>query len=325
MRPPALAVCAAAAIALSGCGYVGDPLPPALNIPARIDDLKATQRGDRILITFSLPELTTEGLPVERLSGVDLRIGPTVTPFRHDLWAPGTKAVDVKLTGEQIISASAAASDWYGQSVAIGVRLINQKGRESEWSNVQTVDVAKPPAAPSSVRAESHPQGVRVIWTAGPGTGVRYRVWRRTPKQETAELAATVDLAEFIDAKVESGSEYSYRVQALAGEVESEYSAEVSVLARDVMAPAAPTGVSAVGSLSTVELNWQRGAESDVAEYRVYRAEGDGEFTQAAQLKETAWSDKQVVSGRSYRYAVTAIDRAGNESSRSQIVTVTAP
>ena len=38
-------VAAAAAALLAGCGYIGDPLPPLLNIPARVTDLTAVQRG----------------------------------------------------------------------------------------------------------------------------------------------------------------------------------------------------------------------------------------------------------------------------------------
>ena len=38
-----------------------------------------------------------------------------------------------------------------------------------------------------------------------------------------------------------------------------------------------------------------------------------------------SWSDRAVESGKTYRYTVTAYDRAGNESARAAVVTVTQP
>jgi hypothetical protein len=64
-----------AAAALCGCGYIGDPLPPALNIPAPVTDLRAMQFGDDILIQFTPPQMTTENLPLSAIRRVELRIG----------------------------------------------------------------------------------------------------------------------------------------------------------------------------------------------------------------------------------------------------------
>src|SRR4030088_2835195 len=81
---------------ITGCGYIGDPLPPALNIPTKITDLKAVQRFDKVVIEFSIPPLTPEGLVQKRLGSVDLRIGKTDPPFRVDSWAAGAAPIEVK-------------------------------------------------------------------------------------------------------------------------------------------------------------------------------------------------------------------------------------
>ncbi len=83
---------AAAAIALltgllAGCGYVGDPLPPALNIPKPVEDLRVVQVGDKLLVDFTIPLQTTEGLPVRDLGPIELRIGPGGSPFDQGQWA----------------------------------------------------------------------------------------------------------------------------------------------------------------------------------------------------------------------------------------------
>src|SRR5256885_12498702 len=50
---------------LVGCGAPGDPTPPSPIIPAAIADLSATQAGDGVQLTFTIPGKTTSG---ERLA-----------------------------------------------------------------------------------------------------------------------------------------------------------------------------------------------------------------------------------------------------------------
>src|SRR4051812_22779429 len=76
------------AVFLSGCGTVGEPLYPALNIPSRITDLTAVERGDRIDIDFTIPPLTTEGLALKEIGSVELRVGPIGdAPFNLNNWS----------------------------------------------------------------------------------------------------------------------------------------------------------------------------------------------------------------------------------------------
>jgi fibronectin type 3 domain-containing protein len=76
---------------------------------------------------------------------------------------------------------------------------------------------------------------------------------------------------------------------------------------------ALPGGAFAAHS---VRLSWNPSA-SAVAKYRIYRLGG---CTKPPSVKATvlsptiAWTDTQVVAGRTYCYQVTAIDRFGNES-----------
>ena len=66
---------------LSGCAYVGEPLPPALNIPRRVPVLVAEQVGSRLTLQFeplerrslraSLPEYFRRVPPT---AGLDQRL-----------------------------------------------------------------------------------------------------------------------------------------------------------------------------------------------------------------------------------------------------------
>src|SRR6185437_3266066 len=76
---------------LIGCGYPGEPLPPALKRPVRIVDLNAVERGSKIIIHFTIPAITTEGAPVKGPEPLDVRIGPAPAG-RFDINAWGRDA-----------------------------------------------------------------------------------------------------------------------------------------------------------------------------------------------------------------------------------------
>jgi fibronectin type 3 domain-containing protein len=74
-----------------------------------------------------------------------------------------------------------------------------------------------------------------------------------------------------------------------------------------------------------VDLSWSISPENDVAGYRVYRSEADsarGEPLLSELIPTPAFRDTAVQVGHKYRYTVTAVDRAGNESAASATVIV---
>jgi len=102
--------------------------------------------------------------------------------------------------------------------------------------------------------------------------------------------------------------------------IESEDSNPVKVEPADRFAPAAPQGLTTVSGEAFVALSWEPSQEPDLAGYRVWRrAAGEPEFVLVKELSpaESSFSDAAVESGQHYVYAVTAFDRAGNESGRS--------
>src|SRR5260370_40337549 len=83
---------AAAALLLAGCGFVGDPLPPLANVPPRVSDLAAIQRGGRIIVQCSVPARTTEGHPITPPVRLDLRAG-TADRFEANEWAAAARPI----------------------------------------------------------------------------------------------------------------------------------------------------------------------------------------------------------------------------------------
>jgi fibronectin type 3 domain-containing protein len=71
----------------------------------------------------------------------------------------------------------------------------------------------------------------------------------------------------------------------------------------------------------TIELVWNRNTEKDFAGYRIYR---DG-MNIAEGLTAPAFTDRDVQPRVRYRYEVSAVDTAGNESARSAAVDAVIP
>ena len=163
------------------------------------------------------------------------------------------------------------------------------------------------------------------------------------------ELLGLTPTATYRDAQFEFGRSYIYVVRGVAqyeaDEVESGDSQAAQVAAVDRFAPAAPQGLVAVvvtpdesaarpaGELKAyIELSWSISAETDLAGYHIYRKEegaesGDrqGQRLNIDLLLAPAFRDMSVLPGRRYGYAVTAVDREGNESRPSATVFESVP
>jgi rhamnogalacturonan endolyase len=85
----------------------------------------------------------------------------------------------------------------------------------------------------------------------------------------------------------------------------------------DTIAPAAPTGLSAVVGDVTVSLDWNDNNESDLSGYNLYRSTTSGGGyvkLNAALLSSSNYTDNDVTNGTTYYYVVTAVDISLNES-----------
>jgi hypothetical protein len=318
-----LALTAAAFAWLWGCGYIGEPMPPALKIPQAVQDLRVVQYGDRLVVDFTIPSLTTERLTIKELGPVELRVGPGGTPFDVNRWVAAAKEIPVNFDMPGAVQKEVPAGEWTGKEVVVGVRLSNTRGRKSPWSNLVSVQVQSPVPAPVAVKAEPTAAGVKLTWS---GVAPSFRVFRKGPSEQKPSVLGESGKPEYLDASAQFDRTYEYIVQALRDKAESEVSAPVSVTPKDTFPPAPPAGLTVVTGVSTIELAWERNTEPDLRGYRVYRASDNGDFSRIAEFVDVpAYSDHKFESGKRYRYAVTAIDLVGNESARSALVDTIAP
>jgi hypothetical protein len=308
-------------VLIAGCGYEGSPLPPLANVPGRITGLASTQRGARLLVQFTPPSLTTEGLPIKPPFDLEVRIGPGTEPVDEAAWSAGATKLPRGTVANGVASYETPVTEWTGKEVIVGVRAFGSNGKSSGWTFGATF-IVPVPLTPSALHADNTEQGIRLNWI-GPESA--FRVLRRTGSDPLQPLA-DVSRPPWTDTSTQFGQQYTYAVRALvklpegstAGhEAESELSQEVSFTSKDEFPPSTPSGLRAAAAPHSIELSWNNNNEADLAGYRVYRGVAGGPMQQVAEIEVPAYSDSNVEPDKMYRYAVSAFDRAGNESTQT--------
>ncbi|MGB7721351.1 MAG: hypothetical protein WBL65_15705 [Bryobacteraceae bacterium] len=321
------ALLAAAALLTGGCGYTGDALPPLANIPARVNDLAAIERGDRIMVQFTVPPRTTEGVAIKTPLKLDLRIGTAEPPFNQEVWAARATPVAAGPVDNGVARYEIPVAAWTGKEATLAVRVLSARGKTMGWSNFVNLPVVAPPERPAEVRAEATADGVRLTWRA---RGDSFRIYRRSGSEGFAPVA-NVPQPTWTDSGAEFGKHYVYQVQTMVKlpnntEAESDVSEEAGITPEDRFPPAVPAGLNAATAPNSIELSWDGDTEPDLAGYRVYRSTGAGPFEKIGEMVTIpSYSDRAVEHGKTYRYAVSAIDKTGNESARSVPVEATLP
>jgi hypothetical protein len=293
----------------AGCGYIGGPMPPLINVPNKVSSLAAVQRGDKLVVQFGVPVRTTENEPLKPPVRLELRIGD-----KHP------EAPQVK---DGIARYEIPVSDLAGKSVLVEVRVVGSNGKDSGWSTL-SVPVVKAVEMPHDIMAESAAAGVRLTWK---GEGQHFRVFRSADEKDAAytQMAGDVTAHEYADASAEFGKTYRYLVQSFepagGGHIaESELPGAVTVTPVAPL-PGVPAGLRAIAGTASIELSWDAPEGTPAVAYRIYRSTGDGEFVKIGEAEAApAYSDKAVEAGKTYRYAVSAVDAAGREGKRSAAV-----
>ncbi len=334
LRHFSAAACVAWFLASAGCGYIGGVQPPLANIPTEPTGLAVLQRGATLYANFKIPELTTEQMPIRGDLELDLRAGIPPNPWNVAQWTESARKIAPSATSKGIATYQFPAREWIGKEVTVAARVIAANGKPSVWSNVVTIPVAPPLPAPSDLNAEATAKGVRLTWrttSPPPPAGAHFRILRRSEDSPDFAEIGTSTASEFLDASAEFDKPYTYLVQAFEDigdhrEAQSDLSPPRSITPKDVFAPAAPAHLSATPSASTIELSWDANMEPDLSGYRIYRSVNGGAFEKIAEVTDIpAYSDRGVQTGRAYRYAVTAFDKSGNESQRSNVVEAAIP
>ncbi len=295
-----------------------------------VNNLGAVERGNEIQVSFSTPGLTTDFLQIKKLSAIELRAGPAVTPFDPAKWEATSKRYDlaslptISVDDPQPVplKKEIPVSDWQGQKIAVSVRTaVRTEKRFSQWSAPVTLEVIEP-LHPPKVSAEATRDGYKLTW-AEERPGLRYEVLRQARGQATADSVGVAEKPEYVDTTSQWDVPYTYFVVAKKEAAESLRSDGVPVDHPDTFPPSVPAGVTVLAGPESVELTWSRSPEPDLKAYKIYRAEGNGPLEPLGEpVNLPTFSDRKVEHGKTYRYAISAIDVKNNESEKSAVVEV---
>jgi len=282
--PVALAAAMAAAIALTGCGTPGAPLPPSLKLPDPVTNLTASRTGNQLALTWTMPKKNTDKLLIK--GNIPVRICRkeslgSCEPVPGDLaFAPAAQGAFT----ETLPPALAAGPP---RPLTYSVELRNSKGRSAGLSNGAVVLAGEAPAPVTGLSAQVRKEGVVLRWTADaaaePSTVIRLHRKLLTPQSksgsagkppaqpgilapepEPVEQSLLVDDAaqpgrspdRVLDKSIRFGEAYEFRAQRVSRvnvngqtlELPGPISEPIRVEAIDVFPPATPTGLAAVAT-----------------------------------------------------------------------------
>ena len=352
------AVVALCILALAACGRKGPPVAPERRVPAPVSELAATVEGPAVVLEWTNPSRRVDGSRVRDLTTVSVhrREEPGSGEPKPAMLSWGKIVGYDEITAIQLAAPAPARVTggkvtWtdsrglvFGHRYVYVLTAVDSIGRQSIPSERLVVIFHPAPRPPENLRAAPGDREVRLTWSppaelvdgSPRPRPVAYRLLRAgnpgAPLQPISLLPLTT--AEFTDRGLDNERTYVYAVQAvrseLAESVRSEPSATVEATPVDLTPPSAPGNLVAVPSETAVRLAWDPSPEEDVLGYLVYRATSpSAEYVRLtpAAISGTLYIDRTVERGKTYRYAVTAVDRAraANESTRSTPTTVIVP
>jgi fibronectin type 3 domain-containing protein len=206
--------------------------------------------------------------------------------------------------------------------VAIAARTaVRKEGHYSSWSNVVRLNIVAP-LKPPALEAKSTAEGIRLTWPEE-GAATHYRIFRQGPTDKAPVEIGTAEKPEYVDTTAQNDTPYKYTAVAVLRSAESLPSGPVSITAKDVFPPKVPVSITAIAAANSVEVSWDRSPDADLRGYYVYRSVNGGPFErQGGLVTVPTFSDHNVEHGKTYRYAVSAIDQKNNESDKSVVAEV---
>lgn len=340
----------------NGCGKRGRPLPPIERVPQRVE-ISGFQRGNRVNLVWTMPARNASGGSVLSIERVDIYrfaepVNSTLSLTEEEFAARSTLIASVPVTDTDFARKTLSYSDvldFAGQAARLryAIRFVNSAGQKAAFSNFLLIEpAARVAESPVVYEVKTTENAVIVKWNASernldgsqPANVSGYNVYRKIKGADNFRLLnnTPVSKTEFADEFFEFDKPYIYLVRAVSlgtggAPVESLDSNAKEILPRDVFAPSPPSAVTIAAAPNNLSIFFAVNPEKDVAGYRVYRstdpnlAKSDWQLLTKELLTTNTFQDTKVVSGKTYYYYLTAVDKSGNVSQPSEVFSETAP
>jgi hypothetical protein len=338
------------------CGKKGDILPPLVRFPHTAADVRVAQKADQIILTWLNPTAYEDGSTLSVIEKIEIwvlekeadeEVGIAEIPIEefektamlHEIITDDqiqeSAAREEALQGRMVYPYKLSGEDYLSKKYTFGIRVRDKK-RYSRFSALVSLEPIVLPVPPTQVAAVAFSDRIEISWNpplentdqSSPANVKGYNIYRALDEGELQRLnARLIEREKYRDRNFGFGQAYRYIVRASATDtspyLESEDSEEATVLAEDTFAPETPKGLISVAGQDFLSISWDANEEKDLEGYRVWRRdEGAKKFLLLTSdpIKENAYYDRAVEKGKTYAYAVTALDMSGNESEKSEVI-----
>lgn len=196
------------------------------------------------------------------------------------------------------------------------------------------------PVSPSALTAEIKDESIFLKWDYPKWKSdfsdltTQFFVYRKSPAEDFKKINSGLIIRSdteppvYFDSDIASGVEYTYYVTAVdIVSVESSPSQSVKLMWTDVKPPAIPDEIKADSVEGSIGISWKMNLELDAKGYSLYRSTKlEKDFVKLNQelipIDKTYFYDKTFTFGVQYFYRITCTDKNGNESERSNPLSI---
>jgi hypothetical protein len=214
----------AAPLVFTACATMAPPQPPSLELPKPPTDLHASRKGDKVILTWTVPGRTTDRQRIHTVGqtricrGLEAQLTQCGTPVGEA--KPQSTAISSSVAKPSAAKSSAQKvtvtytdtlptemeSDDPAAFVTYAVEVLNVEGRGAGTSNQVRVPTIRTLPPPEDFAAKVTSKGIELTWTndvsaasarASAANGVRYvyRVYRRAERSGESSVIASIPIA----------------------------------------------------------------------------------------------------------------------------------
>ncbi len=341
-------------IFVTNCGSRKPPLPPTERVVQRVA-IDGTQIGNEIRIEWQMPARNASKNSLLNINRVDIYrladpISSPLTITEEEFASRSTLIATVPINESDFALKEKTYIDklqFSTQPVRLryAIRFVNSSGQKAAFSNIFLIEPASGIASkPTDLIAEVSQDAITLKWTpptsnvdgSSPANILGYNLYRTVANQTTKKINENIiDENRFVDEFFEFEKKYQYFIRAVSvgsdGErVESLSSNSIEITPRDTFPPSSPDSITVAAAPNIISIFFAINPEKDVVGYRIYRTtepnlpKADWTLLTEDILKSNTYQDKKVEFNKTYYYYIIAVDKFGNKSQPSKVVSETA-
>jgi fibronectin type 3 domain-containing protein len=343
-----------ALIPFTNCGKRKPPLPPIERVAQRVA-IEGTQIGNQIRIIWQMPARNASDGSLLNIDRADIYrlaepLDDSLSLTEEEFNSRSTLIATVPIKDSDFALKQKTYIDtlqFAGQPARLryAIRFVNSSGQKAAFSNFLLIEPSSRVALnPTNLKALVTQDQIILDWDA-PISNVDnssqvnilgYNLYRSGKTNNIKRINEDIIKEnEFADEFFTFDDKYSYFVRTVSlgnnGEqVESISSETIEVTPKDTFAPNPPSAITIAAAPNNISIFFAVNIEKDVTGYKIYRStdpnqpKSDWKLLTDEILRANTFQDTQVETGKKYFYYLTAIDKFGNISQPSEVVSETA-